>query len=504
MSRHVHIRCANTAALCVLAVFTLTAPLAAQTLTWSGPTSGSQNLTTNAIVAFTTPGTYTVSVSSAVTMTFKGVAGGGGGAAGATGGTYAGSGGGGGATSTGTALSLQAGKSYQLTVGAGGAMGAAGGATIVFAPGVVGSLTSSSATPTAWGAIGIALVPNGNISFDRATIGSYANSVSSRTVAHTVGTGANYLVVGVMGDLTADRITSVTYGGAAMTLLAKFNPGSNVGWLYLYGLANPAAGTANIVVSANAACAVIGLEAASYTGVATATAATTASAAAATSISTAVSPVNGAWTLQFSRNLSGTLSNSTGTVRVSETSDGLGSLVDGNGGGTLASTTATGTAWGAIGIALAPNGVISFDRGANGSYSGSASSRTIAYTVGAGADYLLVGVIGDVASDRVTSVTYNSIPMTLVAKFKPASGVEWVDLVGLSHPPTGAAYSIVVNANAVCSLIGLEVASYRGVAGVDPSSITTASATSATGVSTTAPVAAAGAGVRFSRNLTER
>jgi len=59
----------------------------AQTITWTGPTNGSQNLSSASTLAFTVPGTYTLSVDHDIVFTFQGAAGGGGGAHGADGGT---------------------------------------------------------------------------------------------------------------------------------------------------------------------------------------------------------------------------------------------------------------------------------------------------------------------------------------------------------------------------------------------------------------------------------
>src|SRR5438094_10260005 len=75
----------------------------AQQITWSGPTSGSQNVGSTSTLAFTTPGTYTFSVDIAMVVSFKGTASGGGGANGASVGGGGGGGGGDGAGVTGTA-----------------------------------------------------------------------------------------------------------------------------------------------------------------------------------------------------------------------------------------------------------------------------------------------------------------------------------------------------------------------------------------------------------------
>jgi len=46
------------------------------TLTWSGTTSGSQDMTASPTLVFTPPGTYTLTVSTSMSVTFEGAAGG--------------------------------------------------------------------------------------------------------------------------------------------------------------------------------------------------------------------------------------------------------------------------------------------------------------------------------------------------------------------------------------------------------------------------------------------
>lgn len=120
-----------------------------------------------------------------------------------------------------------------------------------------------------WGIISAAIAPSSSasvIGVDTTLAGSSSAAVSSLTKSMTLGSSANYLLVGVVGDNTTDKITGVTYNAVAMTQFAKIYPGTSVSWLYLYGLANPTTGGAhNIVVSASGSCSNIGLEAISYT-----------------------------------------------------------------------------------------------------------------------------------------------------------------------------------------------------------------------------------------------
>ena len=75
-------------------LFGLSGPCAAQTITWTGPMSGSQNMNVDTMLPFTTPGTYSLSIDGTMTLVFKASAAGGGG--GSTGGNISGAGGGGG------------------------------------------------------------------------------------------------------------------------------------------------------------------------------------------------------------------------------------------------------------------------------------------------------------------------------------------------------------------------------------------------------------------------
>jgi len=97
------------------------------------------------------------------------------------------------------------------------------------------------------------LASNGTpgISFDNsADGGNNGGSTTSLTSSYTVGSGANrLLVVNLIGDTSADDITSVTYNGASMTLLGKVRAPSN-NWQYLYYLLNPSSGSHSVVVTA--------------------------------------------------------------------------------------------------------------------------------------------------------------------------------------------------------------------------------------------------------------
>ena len=80
--------------------------------------------------------------------------------------------------------------------------------------------------------------------------GNNGGSTTSLTYSYTVGSGSNrLLVVNLIGDTSADDISSVTYAGTPMTLVGKVQAPSN-NWQYLYYLLNPSSGSHNIVVTA--------------------------------------------------------------------------------------------------------------------------------------------------------------------------------------------------------------------------------------------------------------
>jgi hypothetical protein len=92
-----------------------------------------------------------------------------------------------------------------------------------------------------------------------ATAGVVVNNLSSTssttlstiTLSHTVGTGENRLLL--VGVSLRDRtVTSVNYGGVAMTLVGSRANGTN-SIIYIYRLLNPTSGTANISVVLNGA-----------------------------------------------------------------------------------------------------------------------------------------------------------------------------------------------------------------------------------------------------------
>ena len=82
--------------------------------------------------------------------------------------------------------------------------------------------------------------------FDNAADGgNNGGSTTSLTYSYTVGTNSNrLLLVNLMGDVSVDDISSVTYAGVPMTLVNKVQTPSDR-WHYLYYLLSPSSGTNN-------------------------------------------------------------------------------------------------------------------------------------------------------------------------------------------------------------------------------------------------------------------
>lgn len=130
--------------------------------------------------------------------------------------------------------------------------------------GVNDNATSGSGIISRTFTAGESLSPNDSVYIAPAAIVFDASSTAvnptrgatSETWSHTVGNGANrYLTVFICrnDDTTtaADDVTGVTYNGVAMTQLHKANGNANgrFAYGYIYGLANPASGANNVVVS---------------------------------------------------------------------------------------------------------------------------------------------------------------------------------------------------------------------------------------------------------------
>lgn len=119
------------------------------------------------------------------------------------------------------------------------------------------------------------------------------------------------------------------------------------------------------------------------------------------------------------------------------------------------------------------------------------STYTAAYTVGSGANRLLVaGFFGDTAADVITGVTYAGVAMTAVTAGLHAGSDRFVYLYYLLAPTSGSNNLVITASSAIA--IRAQVADYTGVKqSAQPDAFGSASATSASGVSKALTVVAA-------------
>lgn len=107
------------------------------------------------------------------------------------------------------------------------------------------------------------------VAFDAASTG-YNSGASSLTISHTVGSGSDRaLVVAVACINSTDFLASatVTYGGVSMgSPVVTKSAGTGNNYVYVWALANPATGTANVVITPSGS-AYLKAVVSSYTGV---------------------------------------------------------------------------------------------------------------------------------------------------------------------------------------------------------------------------------------------
>jgi hypothetical protein len=94
-----------------------------------------------------------------------------------------------------------------------------------------------------------------------------SDSISSLTVAYTLGSGSNLLIVVVDGDASVDDVTGVTYAGVSMSLAWRTaGIAGHYDSLSMWYLLGPTSGANNVVVSASTSHRIRAI-AADYTGV---------------------------------------------------------------------------------------------------------------------------------------------------------------------------------------------------------------------------------------------
>lgn len=148
------------------------------------------------------------------------------------------------------------------------------------------------------------------IAYDTTSSSTTFGVVTSSTWSHTCSGADRRLYVGVQNVDSTDPITSVTYAGTAMTLVAFVPwPGSTVGSAALYKLINPASGANDIVITYNGSKNQQGAWATSFTGAAQTTTddsyATLSSNGGVYPVMTTTVPVNDSWLVSHLSSSSG-------------------------------------------------------------------------------------------------------------------------------------------------------------------------------------------------------
>ncbi len=330
--------------------------------------------------------------------------------------------------------------------------------------------------------------------FDNAADGgNNGGSGSSLTYSYTVGTNSNrLLLVNVVGDTSADDVSSVTYASAPLTLIAKvLTPGAQ--WHYLFYLLNPASGTNNVVVTA-ASSHYLWSEAASWYNVTQSgqpEAYTTATAPGVTLTNSVPASSNNAIVAESMWSYTGLIPYSGSAALVVDSAfESLGMFSSVPSPVTEAYPVYMTNTWGGQASAsvimasffLASNGApgITYDNSADGGNNGgSTASLTYPYTVGGGPNRLVVvNLIGDTSADDISSVTYAGTAMSLIGKVQ-ASSNNWQYLYYLLNPGSGTA-NVVVTAG-TSHFLASQAASWYNVqqsGQPDNSTTNTASATS--------------------------
>lgn len=200
----------------------------------------------------------------------------------------------------------------------------------------------------------------GSIAVDSVNNGA-GGTGTSRTYSHTCSGTDRYLLVFVRGGGgEGNRVTSITYAGVSMSLLGVANYGEA---MIVYGLANPASGANNVVVTFSSS-SYHQVGSISYTGVhQTSSLDGTVQTYAPTSVSSVTATVttsySGSWVIIGAKN--GSLAISAGTnctLRVNCGSEGARSG-DTNGGtspgaNTIQVTASGSSNWSVVGLALRP------------------------------------------------------------------------------------------------------------------------------------------------------
>ncbi|MGA9673360.1 MAG: IPT/TIG domain-containing protein [Terracidiphilus sp.] len=345
--------------------------------------------------------------------------------------------------------------------------------------------------------------------FDNAADGgNNGGSTLSLTYAYTVGSNPNsLLLVSLVGDTSVDDISSVKYASASMTLVKKVQTPSGR-WHYLYSLLSPASGTNNVVITAASAHYLISEASSWYNAAqsgqpqAVATNTATTGASLTTSLpagSSSAIVIESMWAPQgifpgngSSELLEDSVFQSLGmfsSIPSPVTSAFPTSISNNWGGQAPASSIAA-----SFSLASSGTGAITYDNSADGGNNGgSTTSLTYPYTVGAGANRLLiVNLVGDTSADNISSVTYAGTLMTFLGKVQAASN-NWQYLYYLVNPASGA-NNIVITAGSAHYLISQAASWYNVRQSAQPEvSVSNTAPTANTSITTSLTTASSGA-----------
>jgi hypothetical protein len=337
-------------------------------------------------------------------------------------------------------------------------------------------------------------------SFDNAADGgNNGGSTTTLTYSFTVGSASNrLLLVSLVGDATADDITSITYAGVSMALLKKIQtPGDR--WHYLYFLLTPASGTNNVVITAASAHYLIS-EASSWFNVSQSgqpQASSTSTAASGVSLTTTLPASSGSAIAVESMWAPQGIFPGSGSSELLEDAalQSLGMFSSVPSPVTQAFPTSMTNTWGgqsaassiAASFSLASSGTggITYDNSADGGNNGgTTASLTYSYTVGTGTSRLLVvNLIGDTSADDISSITYGGTLLTLLGKVQAPSN-NWQYVYYLLNPASGP-NNVVITAGSPHYLISQAASWYNVKQTAQPDASTTNTAPAASTSTTT-------------------
>ena len=305
------------------------------------------------------------------------------------------------------------------------------------------------------------------------------SGVASNSQAYTAAVGADVFVAISSTSVAARTLSSVTYGGVAMTNIATIghNNVNTFGITYLYRLAGGGSGAAKTLAYAFTQNVAHVSSIFSYTGVETVGVATTSTG---NSAAPSIGPINcnsgdlilavlGTGTGTTASGITGT---SGGTQRsVSNGASNWCSLavIDSTtSGATLRTTQNAAVGWSGIALVLSPSpSPIVLGAVHQTSATGLFATSSTTYTAPSGSDVFVALSTAVASAHTLNSINYNSVPMTLVAgplshspSLNPYLGYTWLYRAAGAGTGAAAPLAITFNTTVWCCV---DVCSYSGV-----------------------------------------